>query len=103
MFIRPLIEGVRVVGLVILFGLLLLFATTGITQLYLDWSSLTAEDIDGLIPSVAELEAAWKVHGPTLMDDHIPATMWATRIAQAPESLPPLRETTYPPAPLLRK
>lgn len=78
LMLRPLIEGTRTLALLGLFLIVLLFLTSGLAQLYIDGSSLKSGDIEGLIPSLAEVRSAWEVFRPDLVDKHIPATLWAT-------------------------
>lgn len=106
--LRPVVEAGRVVMMLVLLGGVALFMTSGALQLYADWSTITSEEIEGLVPSWAELQAAWEVHRPTLMDAHVPATLWATvnglalavglglLLAAIMDLAPPVRWVLYP-------
>ncbi|MCI0709098.1 MAG: ABC transporter permease [Chloroflexi bacterium] len=72
------IEWARRLGLVALLGVVALFTLSGLAQLYLDLGGLEGDALDGLVPTVDELQAAWDTHHDTLMDVHVPATLWAT-------------------------
>lgn len=73
-----LIEAVRVIGLVGVMGLVFLFMSGGLGELYLALHALEGSDLEGLIPSISQIESAWEIHRDVLLETHIPATLWAT-------------------------
>lgn len=74
--IRGVVEITRRLTLVVVVGLTLLFLTGGLSQLYVEWQTFNQGDLDGLVPSVAEVRAAWDIHHETLREQHIPSTLW---------------------------
>lgn len=72
------IEWARQIGLLALLGIVALFMVSGLAQLYLDLGGLEGDALDGLVPTLDELQAAWDTHRETLMETHVPATLWAT-------------------------
>jgi ABC-type nitrate/sulfonate/bicarbonate transport system permease component len=102
------IEWARRIGLLALLGVVALFMLSGLAQLYLDLGGLESDALDGLVPTFGELQAAWDMHGDTLMDVHVPATLWATltglaiaiglglALAAVMDLVPPVRWLLYP-------
>lgn len=72
------IEWARRLALAALLGVVALFMLSGLSQLYLDLGGLEGDALDGLVPTLDELQTAWDTHRDTLMDVHVPATLWAT-------------------------
>ena len=75
---RLIIDIARILQLMVLLGLVIVLMSGGLSQLYLDFNTLEQDDLDGLIPTLNEIEQAWDVHQEVLVETHIPATMWAT-------------------------
>ncbi len=73
-----LIEITRSLSLLMALGLVVLFITGGLAQLYVDWHEFNDGQLDGLIPTTAEIRDAWELHSDTLQEKHIPATLWTT-------------------------
>src|SRR5690606_24021429 len=76
--VRWVLDILRVVEVLGVLLLTLVIMSAGLAQLYIDASALTAEELDGLIPTWQEIEAAWDMFRPELTATHIPATLWAT-------------------------
>jgi ABC-type nitrate/sulfonate/bicarbonate transport system permease component len=64
--------------LLVLVGVALLFAGSGLSVLYLDGSAVRREDLQGLLPTWEGLRLAWEQHHEVLLDVHLRATLWAT-------------------------
>lgn len=75
---RLMADIMRTLALLLALGLALLFLSGGISQLYIDWNSFENADLSDLVPSIAEIKAAWDKHGEMLRSEHIPNTLWAT-------------------------
>lgn len=105
---RLLIDIARILQILVLLGLVLVFIGSGLSQLYLDFNSLDQEDLDGLIPTISQIEQAWEAHHDVLVETHIPATLWATAtgfslaigmgllLAALMDLIPPLRWLLMP-------
>jgi ABC-type nitrate/sulfonate/bicarbonate transport system permease component len=73
-----LIDVGRSLAIFIALGLLIIFLAGGLSQLYVDWNAFEKDDIGSLLPSLQGIRDEWEIHQDTLLEQHIPATLWVT-------------------------
>lgn len=76
--IRLFVEAARSLILLAVLSLTVLFLTGGLAQLYVDWQTFNRGDLEGLVPSLTQIRAAWDVHQTALRQHHMPATLWVS-------------------------
>jgi ABC-type nitrate/sulfonate/bicarbonate transport system permease component len=81
--IRPVQPGalhdvLRAVALSLAAGLLLIFFTSGTLQLYIEAHATQNLSFANIFPTPREIYNAWQVHQTSLLQEHIPETLWET-------------------------
>ncbi len=68
----------RAVALSVAAGLLLIFFTLGTLQLYFEARATENLSFDHIFPTPHEISDAWQTHQQSLLQEHIPETLWET-------------------------
>jgi ABC-type nitrate/sulfonate/bicarbonate transport system permease component len=73
-----LADILRAVALSVAGGLLLIFFTSGTLQLYIEAHATQNLSFSNIFPTPREIYDAWQTHQTSLLQEHIPETLWET-------------------------
>jgi ABC-type nitrate/sulfonate/bicarbonate transport system permease component len=76
--VRWLSDIARAVMLSVVAGLMLLFFTAGTLQLYIEAHATQNLSFSNIFPTPREIYDAWQQHQDSLLQEHIPETLWET-------------------------